>query len=272
MYPKRKDSFIKYSTKMLGLFTEKESIRVRQQSRSNSNVVLRRNSDKKKEQKPKRKSETKSQISPKQEQNDSLTNLANWKPNTQIRKLKGELGKLIGGYERDRFAIVLRGEKGAGKTRLLCQLLDLFVSDKLKALFLSLEVSPQSELFGNYISYIHKSNLKNVSVSGECDIKSLEEYCKIYDVIAIDSWGKLQDLASQEDFGRLVEKYPNIVWLCIFQSTTAGTARGGIMSEYDSSIVIQVAKGGNAECEKNRYNSCDLIYNVFDKKIIKDEN
>ncbi|GAB7086057.1 zincin-like metallopeptidase domain-containing protein [Marinifilum fragile] len=201
-----------------------------------------------------------------------ITNLANWKPNSNITALKGQLGKFIGGYEKDRFAIVLRGEKGAGKTRLLCQLIDLFAEQNLKSLFLSLEVSPQSELFGNYISYIGKQNLKNVSVSGQCNMKQLEAYCKNFDVIAIDSWGKLQDLLSQEDFGKLIEKYPNVIWLVIFQSTTAGTARGGVMSEYDSSIVIQVAKGGNAQCEKNRYNSCDQTYNVFTKKILSNEN
>jgi len=34
-------------------------------------------------------------------------------------------------------------------------------------------------------------------------------------------------------------------------------------------MVIQVAKGGNAQCEKNRYNSCDLTYNVFKQNLIE---
>ncbi|MDE5419122.1 hypothetical protein L3049_14070 [Labilibaculum sp. DW002] len=201
----------------------------------------------------------------------STVKLTDWKPSTEIIPLKGQLGQLLGGYERNQFAVVLRGEKGAGKTRLLCQMINLFALEKLNGLFLSLEVSPESELFGNYISYISKSARKHVAVSSSNTIEELEEYCKKYDFIAIDSWGKLKDVA-QEDFMRLIEKYPNVIWLCIFQSTTAGTARGGIMSEYDSSMVIQVVRGGNAQCEKNRYNSCDLVYNVFDKKIIKDEN
>ena len=200
----------------------------------------------------------------------TVTSLSNWQPNTEITKLKGNLGQFIGGYEHNQFAIVLRGEKGAGKTRLLCQMIDLFAKQNLKSLFLSFEVSPESELFGNYISYISPKARKHVAVSSQNTIKELESYCKQYDVIAIDSWGKLQNV-SQEDFGRLVEKYPNVIWLCIFQSTTNGTARGGIMSEYDSSIVIQVAKGGLAVCEKNRYNSCEKIYNVFNKKLVKNE-
>ena len=201
----------------------------------------------------------------------TITPLSKWKPNSEIINLKGDLGKFLGGYEKNCFAIVLRGEKGAGKTRMLCQMINLFANKNLKSLFLSLEVSPQSELFGNYISYIDKKNLRNVSVSNENSIEKLEEYCKNFDVIAVDSWGKLKNV-NQEDFIRLIEKYPKVIWLCIFQSTTNGTARGGIMSEYDSSIVIQVAKGGNAQCEKNRYNTCDKIYNVFTKKILKDAN
>jgi hypothetical protein len=198
-----------------------------------------------------------------------VTALSEWKPNSKIIKLPGDLGAFLGGYERKQYAIVLRGEKGAGKTRLLCQLIDLFAKKNLKSLFLSLEVSPESELFGNYISYIGKESRKNVSVSACKDLAELEKYCKQYDLIAIDSWSKLKGV-SQEDFIRIIEKYPNVLFLAIFQSTTGGTARGGIMSEYDSSLVIQVAQGGNAQCEKNRYNSCDKVYNVFTKKLIKE--
>jgi antirestriction protein ArdC len=200
-----------------------------------------------------------------------VISLDNWKPNTHIIPLKTDLGKFIGGYERNHFAIVFRGEKGAGKTRLLCQAINLFASEGLNCLFKSLEVSPESELFGSYTNYIESKNKDHVFVDADTSLKVLEEQCKTYDCIAIDSWGKLGGI-DQGDFGRLVEKYPKVIWLVIFQSTTSGTARGGSMSEYDSSLVVQVAKGGNAVCEKNRYNSCDLTYNVFTKKLIKDEN
>ncbi|MBI9035465.1 hypothetical protein DWB61_03715 [Ancylomarina euxinus] len=203
--------------------------------------------------------------------NTKAISLDNWKPNTHIIPLKTDLGKFIGGYERNRFAMVLRGEKGAGKTRLLSQAINLFATQGLKCLFKSLEVSPESELFGSYTNYIESKNKNHVFVDADTSLETLEKQCKIYDCIAIDSWGKLSGV-DQGDFGRLVEKYPKVIWLVIFQSTTSGTARGGIMSEYDSSLVVQVAKGGNAVCEKNRYNSCDLTYNVFTKKLIKDEN
>ncbi|BAX79037.1 zincin-like metallopeptidase domain-containing protein [Labilibaculum antarcticum] len=200
-----------------------------------------------------------------------VIHLDKWKPNTHITKLKTDLGLFLGGYERNQYALVLRGEKGAGKTRFLCQAINLFANQNLKCLFLSLEVSPQSELFGTYSAYINANNKKRVDVSSQNSLAELESYAKKYDVIAIDSWGKLKGI-SQETFGQLLVKYPKVVWLVIFQSTTAGTARGGIMSEYDGSIVVQIEKGGFAVCEKNRYNSCDLVYNVFDKKLVKNEN
>jgi hypothetical protein len=42
------------------------------------------------------------------------------------------------------------------------------------------------------------------------------------------------------------------------------------MVEFDAGTVIQVNKGGHAVCEKNRYASTDLVYNVFDKQLEKE--
>lgn len=39
------------------------------------------------------------------------------------------------------------------------------------------------------------------------------------------------------------------------------------MPEYDAGTVIQVNKGGLAECEKNRYAPTDKIYDVFTKSL-----
>ena len=57
------------------------------------------------------------------------------------------------------------------------------------------------------------------------------------------------------------------MFIVIFQSTTNGTARGGSMPEYDADIVIQVANGGRAYCEKNRYNGENLTYLVFEQRL-----
>ncbi|MDE5421754.1 hypothetical protein L3073_06005 [Ancylomarina sp. DW003] len=202
---------------------------------------------------------------------EGTTLLNNWKPNTEILPLRSDLGAFMGGYERKKYAVVLRGEKGAGKSRLLFQAINLFAWEGLKCLMLSLEMSPESSLFGEYLKYIEGKARNNVAISANNSIDQLEKYCQMYDVIAVDSWGKLQN-SNQRLLDELMNKYPHVIWLIIFQSTTAGTARGGLGSEYDGSMVIQVAKGGNAQCEKNRYNSTDLVYNVFQQELIQTED
>jgi len=201
---------------------------------------------------------------------EGTTLLNNWKPNTEILPLRSDLGAFMGGYERKKYAVVLRGEKGAGKSRLLFQAINLFAWEDLKCLMLSLEMSPESSLFGEYLKYIEGKARNNVAISANNSIDQLEKYCQMYDVIAVDSWGKLKN-SNQKLLDELMNKYPHVIWLIIFQSTTAGTARGGLGSEYDGSMVIQVAKGGNAQCEKNRYNSTDLVYNVFEQELIETE-
>ncbi len=186
-------------------------------------------------------------------------------------KTKGQFGEWLQGYENKEYAIVLRGEKGAGKTRLLHQLMNFFVvQENKKIAFLSLEQDKNSgiaqSLFKEYIE--HKA-LENIHVtSNTTGLKELEQIAKSkqYDVIAIDSFTKIKDI-KQEDFDMLRKKYPHIIWLLIFQSTTGKVTRGGNMPEYDASVVIQVNKGGNAILEKNRYGNTHNFFNVFEQKI-----
>ena len=64
--------------------------------------------------------------------------------------LQGGLGEFLGEYDRLHYAIVLCGEKGAGKSRLLFQLINAFASEKLKTAFLSLEMHPDSSVSCRY--------------------------------------------------------------------------------------------------------------------------
>ncbi len=188
-------------------------------------------------------------------------------------KTKGQLGEWLQGYENKEYAIVLRGEKGAGKTRLLHQLMNFFVvQENKKIAFLSLEQDKNSgiaqSLFKEYIE--HKA-LENIHVtSNTTGLKELEQIAKSkkYDVIAIDSFTKIKEI-KQEDFDTLRKKYPHIIWLLIFQSTTGKVTRGGNMPEYDASVVIQVNKGGNAILEKNRYGTTENVFYVFEQKAIE---
>lgn len=183
-------------------------------------------------------------------------------------RLRGDLGKFLGEYDRHCYTIALKGDKGAGKSRLMFQLVNAYAGAKLRCAILSLEMSPESSVIQNYAtSYIEPKNKAQIAITGESqDYESLSKICSMYDVVAIDSWNKVRG-AVQTDFDRLQKEHPETIIISIFQSTTGKVTRGGNMVEYDAGTVIQVHKGGHAECEKNRYASTDLVFNVFDKKL-----
>ncbi len=190
-------------------------------------------------------------------------------------RLKGDLGLFLGKIERKEFAIALRGDKGAGKTRLLYQLKDIFAEMGFNVASFTLEIDKGSDLVKRMSeAYIKPKNRRlvqaaSISPSG---IDTIREAAKHFDVVAIDSWSKLN--VKQEEFDRLRKDFPNTFFLIIFQSTSAGTARGGSMAEYDAGIVIQVDLPGIAYCEKNRYADSESMgkkYDVFNQKLITNE-
>jgi len=183
-------------------------------------------------------------------------------------RLRGDLGQFLGEYDRNNYTIVVRGDKGAGKSRLLYQLINAFAAKQHSVAFLSLEMGLNSSITERYKNeYISKRNLKRVDITDLAPTyENLNEICKKYDVVAIDSWTKLRDI-TQNDFDRLQKENPGTIIICIFQSTTGKITRGGNMPEYDAGMVIQVNNGGLAECEKNRYAPTDKVYNVFTKKF-----
>ena len=184
--------------------------------------------------------------------------------------LKGELGKFIGGYERKNYSIVLRGDKGAGKSRLLYQLVNLFLSDnsKYKAAILSLEMPKDGSIATGYRdSYLSKNSIERTEITDiSQDYDSVNAMCKLFDIVAIDSWTKIRGIG-QFDFDRLQKENPQTIILTVFQSTTGKVIRGGNMPEFDAAIVIHVHDGGVAVCEKNRYAATDNEYLVFEQKL-----
>jgi hypothetical protein len=183
--------------------------------------------------------------------------------------LPGDLGKFLGYVERYEYAILLRGEKGAGKTRMLYQLMNTFARAGFTVGSFSLEIGKQSNLIADmrnqYISPLC-ANKVFIADSVPNGLEDVKKAAKQFDVVCIDSWGKIPG-TKPDDFDKLRKEFPKTMFIVIFQSTTNGTARGGSMPEYDAGIVIQVAEGGRAYCEKNRYNGEDLTFLVFQRKL-----
>jgi len=192
------------------------------------------------------------------------------KPRKKIKthRLNGHLGEFLGEFDRNQYTIALRGDKGAGKSRLLYQLVNSFASKLYNCAIISAEMSPESLIVQRYIDqYVKPANLKRINITGEKQtFESLNRICKIFDVVALDSWTKMEGL-TQFDLDRLQKENPQTIIVSIFQSTTGKVARGGNMVEYDCGTVIHVHEGGKAICEKNRYAPTDKTYNVFTQKF-----
>ncbi len=207
--------------------------------------------------------------------NDIFTNISllDQEQTNDVIWLQGDLGRFLGYVEKYEYSILLRGDKGAGKSRLLFQIMNLFAQHNFKVACFSLEIGKRSNILKSMRDeYIQQNNVHNISIADECPkgLKTIEQAAQHFDVVCIDSWGKIGN-TKQDDFDTLRKKYPQTMFVVIFQSTTGKVARGGNMPEYDAGMVIQVNKGGIAVCEKNRYNGEDLEYSVFQQKLILEQ-
>ncbi len=198
----------------------------------------------------------------------SISSVGGLNTNKKIN-LPGELGRFLGYIERYEYSILLRGEKGAGKSRLTYQLMNTFAKAGFSIGCFSLEIGRDSNIVtdmrNEYISPMVQSQVE-IAESAPNGIEDIREAARNFDAVFIDSWSKIPGVNS-EDFDRLRKDFPETMFIVIFQSTTAGTARGGSGPEYDAGIVIQVEDGGRAICEKNRYSGDDLTYLVFEKRL-----
>ncbi len=189
--------------------------------------------------------------------------------------MHGDIGKFLGKIERVKYGMVLRGDKGAGKSRLLFQFLDAFAEAGFNCSLFSLEILKQSDIITRYRDeYIKPRNFSRVQCADIAPggIKIIRQAAAVFDVVAIDSFTKLK--IPQSEFDQLMIDFPETMFIVIFQSTTAGTARGGSGAEFDCSAVLQVAVGGIASFEKNRYALQDYVdaeYDVFKQKLISKE-
>ena len=186
--------------------------------------------------------------------------------------LPGNVGRFLGRIEQKNYAVVIRGEKGAGKSTLQFRIMDSLAEWGLDVAYITLEMSPESNLMAEMTAkYIREENKHKIKATDQVKtVSEVDAIAKHFGAVVLDSWSKLQGL-SQQDFEDLFKANPTTLFFIIFQSTTAGTARGGSMSEYDGSAVIQVNKsenGGIAEMEKNRYSDGkDYRYNVHTDQI-----
>jgi hypothetical protein len=205
---------------------------------------------------------------------DSMDKLDN-QPSENTFRLKGDLGKLLGDLERFELAITLEGDQGGGKTRFSYQLANAFAEIDLQVAVFSLEIGRKSDLIRRMKeAYLVETNRKNVFITDKLPegLETIYKASKVFDVVIIDSWNKLN--VHSIEFDKLRKTFPNTIFVVIFQRTTQGTIRGGTAPLYDSGINIEVVKADEefsnnyATTTKNRYGETGKKFNISSQKLI----
>ncbi|GJM64907.1 hypothetical protein [Persicobacter diffluens] len=184
--------------------------------------------------------------------------------------LDGYLGPWLGPISNFETGILIRGDKGAGKTRLLFQMMNAFVNAGKSVCFFTLEMDQYHTVIKNYMNdYIQGANRPEIMVASEVGgMEGIHRAAQHFDVVAVDSWNKIPNL-KQTDFNDARKKNQNTVFLAIFQSTTGRATRGGNMPEFDCDVVVHVHEGGIAKFEKNRFSPGLLDYDVFRQRMLQ---
>lgn len=181
--------------------------------------------------------------------------------------LPSELGRFLGQLERYRLAIALTGDSGAGKTYFSFSLVELFLNSGHSVKYYSLEMG-----LGNKVKeLVQLYNCHDIALTQTGKITQVQKDAKVYDVIIVDSFGKLG--ANSKEFDKLRNTFPHTIFIFIFQKTNAGNMRGGSSIKFDSSMNIDVIlREGKriAVMEKSRYGTIGWEYDISEKKLNKE--
>ncbi|MBI2270281.1 MAG: AAA family ATPase [Bacteroidetes bacterium] len=182
--------------------------------------------------------------------------------------LSGDMGIFIGAIEKNKCAITLTGKQGSGKTYFSFDLISKFIELKYKVAYFSCEEGI-TQLTREKIDYYRLQNEENFKIREEASLQDIQKFANSFDVIVIDSWGKLNTDISE--FDKLRIAFPNTIIVSIFQLTTSGQMRGGTMAAFDAGINIEtsIVDGKRiAMCTKNRYGKTGIRY-FIDERVIK---
>jgi len=183
--------------------------------------------------------------------------------------LNGELGKFIGKLQREKCAIALTGDSGAGKSTFSFKIAKAFLEKSLSVAYFSLEAGFTESMQELVIKLdLSKYNFKAFA---EGRLKQVRMLATQYDCIFIDSYSKISSVAA--DFEALRQDFPNTFFVIIFQKTSEGKPRGGSSILYNSSatIDIQLTKENHriAFMQKSRHNNENYVYSITQNKLLK---
>jgi len=196
--------------------------------------------------------------------------------------ITGDIGSFLGDIEIKpvgSVACTIDAPQGTGKTRFFFQIMNELAKN-YKVLFISLEEHPASTLFKSKVAqYIDPENQKNIDTIGELargqEKQILDDLIPHYDVVLVDSWNKIYEVARLDFDNDLRKAYNGKLIFAIFQRTVTGTMRGGAKSQFDGDIIMKIDKGDDFKenfvfHDKNRYQNKDLSllrYNIYSQGL-----
>lgn len=188
--------------------------------------------------------------------------LANKNFELPIKLVSEKLTNLIaflGNITREMFFCSITGDAGAGKSEFSFVIAKILAQNKFKILYLSLEMGICAEQQKRLSFWKIQENYFDICERMKID--QLKEVAPDYDVIIIDSYGKLN--ADVKEIDQLRQDFPKILFFAIFQKTTAGTMRGGAGTLFDSTMNINLKIENDrriAKMVKSRYGTQEREY------------
>lgn len=191
-------------------------------------------------------------------------------------RLPGEIGKLLGDLQAYMLAIVLTGDTHSGKSEVVKQTANAFLSLNKSVAFFDLEQGGMAskDTTQSIDRNISKENQKLLAVAGAAPhgIDTIKAYSDKFDVVIIDSFQKLK--IPNTRFDELRQEFPNTIFIIIFQQNGEGGTRGGVSADFDAPVSLKVVKVDNTfknnytEVLKNRGNVVGYKYNHYSKKFL----
>ncbi|TNE54325.1 MAG: hypothetical protein EP338_07885 [Bacteroidetes bacterium] len=183
--------------------------------------------------------------------------------------LNGDLGKFLGKLGREKCAIVLTGDSGAGKTTFSFTLAKNFLEKGLSTVYFALESGITEEVQ----DLVKENGLDHfdLPVFYKGKLEDVQREAPNYDCVIIDSYSKIAD--RPEAFEELRQEFPDTYFVIIFQKTTTGTVRGGSSIIFNSTAAIDIkqTKSGRrmAFMKKSRYGTENFVFSTDQQKLLK---
>lgn len=174
--------------------------------------------------------------------------------------LPTELGRFLGDLDRNKVAIALTGDSGAGKSHFAFELARLFSDEGFRTKFFCLEEG-EGKLTQDKIRKYDIS--EDVRFAGTATLADVRRDAPHFDVLIVDSFNKLDVDASE--FEKLRTDFPTTIFILVFQKATNGGMRGGSSILFNSAATIDVTKDGNARRAtmlKSRYGTIGWVFDI----------